>query len=428
MNKIVLLVSFLFINLFGANLHFSLDKKTTGLGPTLLVVGGIHGNEPGGYFAPEVLSAHYRVNYGNVWIIPNLNFDSIIRNRRGIYRDMNRKFASIKPKDKDFQIVHDVKQLILDKKVDMILNLHDGHGYYRKNHINALCNPKAWGQACIIDQRILKDVQFGNLSEIAQQVSKESNIDLFEDVHEFNVKNTHTRAKDPAMRQSLTYFAIKHDKPAFAIETSKNIKDLDLKVYYQLKSIEEFMKIMGIKFTRDFKLNRENIKKILDNYGILEFSKGKISLPLNNLRSQLNYFPMSKKLEYSSKKTLIALVKTRHFVKIMNGNILVAKLKPKYYEIDNSLHDIHMIVDNKEEMHQLGEIIDVKKSFTVIPKEGYRVNVIGFSSSKSTLETNVEIAKKDIVKRFSIDKKANIYRIEFYKKQKFCGMLLVHFK
>jgi len=428
MNKIVLLVSFLFINLFGANLHFSLYKKTTGLGPTLLVVGGIHGNEPGGYFAPEVLSIHYKVNYGNVWIIPNLNFDSIVRNRRGIYRDMNRKFASIKPKDKDFQIVHDVKQLILDKKVDMILNLHDGHGFYRKKSVNALCNPKAWGQACIIDQRILKDVQFGNLSEIAEQVSKESNIDLFEDVHEFNVKNTHTRAKDPAMRQSLTYFAIQHDKPAFAIETSKNIRDLDLKVYYQLKSIEEFMKIMGIKFTRDFKLNRQNIKKILQNYGMLEFSKGKISLPLNNLRPTLNYFPMSKILDYSSKNPLVALVKTKHFIKIMNGNILVTKLRHKYYKIDNSLHNIHMIVDKKEEIHQPGEIINIKKSFTVIQKEGYRVNVIGFSNSKNTLETNVKIAKKDIIKRFSIDKKANIYRIEFYKKHKFCGMILVRFK
>ena len=235
---------------------------------------------------------------------------------------MNRKFASIKPKDKDFQIVYDIKQLILDKKVDMILNLHDGHGFYRKKSLNALCNPKAWGQACIIDQRILKDVQFGNLSEIAEQVSKESNIDLFEDVHEFNVKNTHTRAKDPAMQQSLTYFAIKHDKPAFAIETSKNIKDLDLKVYYQLKSIEEFMKIMGIKFTRDFKLNRENIKKILQNYGTLELSKGKISLPLNNLRPTLNYFPMSKKLEYSSKNPLVALVRTRHFIKIYEWKYL----------------------------------------------------------------------------------------------------------
>lgn len=112
----------------------------------------------------------------------------------------------------------------------------------------------------------------------------------------------------------------------------------------------------------------------------------------------------------------------------MNGNILVTKLKPKYYEFDNSIHDIHMVVDNKEEIDQPGEIIDVKKSFTVIPKDGYRVNIIGFSSSKNALETNIEVTKKEIMKRFSIDKKATIYRIEFYKKQKFCGMILVHFK
>lgn len=66
MIQTVLLVSFLFINLFGANLHFSLHKKTTVLGPTLLVVGGIHGNKPGGYFAPSVLISHYTIDYGNV--------------------------------------------------------------------------------------------------------------------------------------------------------------------------------------------------------------------------------------------------------------------------------------------------------------------------------------------------------------------------
>jgi len=44
---------------------------------------------------------------------------------------MDRKFAFIKQQDKDFQIVHDIKQLILNKQVNLILNLHDGHRFYR---------------------------------------------------------------------------------------------------------------------------------------------------------------------------------------------------------------------------------------------------------------------------------------------------------
>ena len=44
---------------------------------TLLIIGGIHGDEPGGYFAPAVLEKYYKIKSGNLWIIPNLNVDSI---------------------------------------------------------------------------------------------------------------------------------------------------------------------------------------------------------------------------------------------------------------------------------------------------------------------------------------------------------------
>ena len=427
--KFILILILCYINLFGANLHYSLFKKTTNTCPTLLVIGGIHGNEPGGYFAPALLTEHYQITQGNLWIVPNLNFDSIVMDQRGVYGDMNRKFLSINPKDKDFEIVKDIKELILNKDVDLILNLHDGHGFYREKPITSLFNPKAWGQACIIDQQKVPNTKFGNLAEIAKKVSQETNIDLFEDVHEFNVKNTQTKDKDEAMRQSLTYFAIEHNKAAFAIETSKNITDLDLKVYYQLKSIEEFMNIMGVKFKRDFELNRENVKKLLEDYGVLEIPSGHISLILSNLKPVLNHFPMNNsKLEYSSKNPLVAVIKEKNYMKIMNGNIFVTKLIPDFYEFDNTLQDIHIVVDGNETLQQLGSIIDVKKSFKVIQKEGYRTNIIGFSTTKSDVETGIEVMRESMDKRYSIDKKENIYRIEFYKGKKFCGMILVQFK
>jgi len=83
---------------FSANLHYSLIKKESGKeGSTLLIIGGIHGDEPGGYFAPMLLAKHYKIESGNLWVVPNLNFDSIVKNARGINGDMNRKFAKIEP-------------------------------------------------------------------------------------------------------------------------------------------------------------------------------------------------------------------------------------------------------------------------------------------------------------------------------------------
>ena len=77
-------------------LEFSLHKHQSGKpGPTLLVIGGIQGDEPGGFNAASLLVTNYHVTEGEVWIVPNLNFESIIQRSRGVYGDMNRKFSTL---------------------------------------------------------------------------------------------------------------------------------------------------------------------------------------------------------------------------------------------------------------------------------------------------------------------------------------------
>jgi len=430
MNKLILASCFLFLTCaFGANLHYSTIKKETGSGSTLLVVGGIHGDEPGGYFAPMLLAKYYKIESGNLWIVPNLNFDSIVKNSRGINGDMNRKFSKIETKDKDFDIVNDIKKLILNPKVDLSLNLHDGQGFYRDRNIDKNFNQKAWGQATIIDQQQIPNAKYGNLAEIAKKVSKETNVDLAEDVHEFNVKDTKTKTQDKAMQQSLTYFSITNNKPAFAIETSKNITDLSLKAFYQLKTIEEFMNIMNIKFTRSFELNQASIKALLEDDGILEIPTTKITLDLSTLKSSIRYFPMNKdKLVYSSNNPLVAVIKDKDDYKIMNGNILVSTLKPDYNEFESSLSDISLQIDGKKSSAKIGTQVNVKNNFLIEPINGYRINVIGWSKPGVISEGGIKIEQKELVKGYAIDKSETTYMVQFYKDKKFCGMLNVKFE
>lgn len=275
-----IIIFFPLICLFASNTPFDLYKKETNPNQhTLLIIGGIHGDEPGGYFAPAFLEKYYKIKSGNIWIIPNLNVDSIMANNRGIYGDMNRKFNFIDKNDNDLSTVNRIKEIILEEKVDLILNLHDGFGFYRDIYEDANFNPNAWGQATIIDQEKINGLdKFGNLDEIATKVNSIVNKDnLFQEYHSFGLKNTQTKLKDDQMQQSLTYFAVTHNKPAFAIETSKNITDLTHKVIYQLKSIEEFMKIMNIEFEREFDINNyEDIKS-----KIFDFEKVTINMALN---------------------------------------------------------------------------------------------------------------------------------------------------
>ena len=98
--RFIIFVLFFSISFLYAKYDFKLYKMNNGsydiANPTILIVGGIHGNEPGSYFAPAVFASHYKITKGQVYIIPMLNKKSIQKNARGYYGDMNRKFKHIK--------------------------------------------------------------------------------------------------------------------------------------------------------------------------------------------------------------------------------------------------------------------------------------------------------------------------------------------
>lgn len=430
--KFIVVFLLLVINLFAVtNRDFSIYKKEAQTpSHTLLIIGGIHGDEPGAYFAPAFFEKYYKITKGSVWVIPNINGDSIIANQRGIYNDMNRKFSVIEKDDPDYFIIERVKKIILDKKVDLILNLHDGHGFYRETHENAIFNPKAWGQATIIDQDKINGLdKFGDLDKIATQVKNNLNKDkLFQEYHSFGVKNTQTKFKDEQMQLSLTYFAITNNKPAFAIETSKNITDLTEKVIYQLKSIEEFMKIMDIEFQRDFDINNyEEVKKRLFDFGEVKINEN-IAFDLNDTRKILRFIPLKKENnEFKFENSLGATKIVDNKYEVYIGNINVTNLFPQIFDVKEYKDSIKIEVDGKVINTKLGEVIDVKNSFKIVKNDFFRVNVIGFSKAGVDSEDDILLKKSDMVDSFSIDANNKQYRVEFYKDNNFYGMITINF-
>ena len=430
--KFIFVFLLLVINLFAVtNRDFSIYKKESQTpSHTLLIIGGIHGDEPGAYFAPAFFEKYYKITKGSVWVIPNINGDSIIANQRGIYNDMNRKFSVIEKDDPDYFIIERVKKIILDKKVDLILNLHDGHGFYRETYENAIFNPKAWGQATIIDQDKINGLdKFGDLDKIATQVKNNLNKDkLFQEFHSFGVKNTQTKFKDEQMQLSLTYFAITNNKPAFAIETSKNITDLTEKVIYQLKSIEEFMKIMDIEFQRDFDINNyEEVKKRLFDFGEVKINEN-IAFDLNDTRKILRFIPLKKENnEFKFENSLGATKIVDNKYEVYIGNINVTNLFPQIFDVKEYKDSIKIEVDGKVINTKLGEVIDVKNSFKIVKNDFFRVNVIGFSKTGVDSEDDILLKKSDMVDSFSIDTNNKQYRVEFYKDNNFYGMITINF-
>lgn len=393
-------------------------------GNTLLVIGGIHGDEPGGYFTPTLLLQHYKIKKGNVLVVPNLNPDSILNFKRGLYKDMNRKFAVISKNDPDYDNVERIKGIIKDEKVNFILNLHDGHGFYREKWENSIFNPRAWGQTYVIDQKQLDDVLFGNLDEIAQNIVNNLNKSLHYDYHTFGIRNTETRYKDEEQQNSLTFFAISNLKPALAIETSKNIKDLELKTFYQLSSIEVLMGILGIEFERDFELTLSEVSKKIQKYGEVTINNN-VKIPLSNVRRVINFAPLKVgDNEFVFSHPLGREKRIKNGYELYIGNIKVSTLRADYFSMKCSFDSMEVVSDNKDMfLASFGDTISFKDGFLIKGKNTARVNVIGYSKKGVVSESDVFIDSKLIDKNYSLDRNASIFRVEVYEGKNFCGMI-----
>ncbi|XOB62111.1 M99 family carboxypeptidase catalytic domain-containing protein [Campylobacterota bacterium DY0563] len=425
---IALFIQNLFANSYVNNMEFDFIKKGKQDDNTLLIIGGIQGDEPGAFMAASIVTTHYEITKGSVWVVPNLNFYSIIKRSRGPYGDMNRKFAQISKDDPDYEAVQRIKKYITSDEVKVVLNLHDGSGFYRKDYSNWTFSPDRWGQSSIIDQSKLDIEYYGNLEEISKEVCEHVNENLLRDRDLYHTKNTHTKMGDKEMEKSLTYFAINNGKAAFGNEASKTLP-LHERTYYHLLALEKYMEIMGIEFKRKFDLNSLNVKRVINDDIYISFYDETIQLPLSQIRTLLKYFPIKKDgtLEFSPSNPLLTVVKDNGLFVIHYGNRKLANLKPDYMDIDTETKVVNMVIDGVKKEIKIGSIVDVNESFLVEPIKDIRVNVIGFVKKGRVDESGLEIRQNKFLNGFSVDTKGNLYRIEFYKGKKFAGMILVNF-
>ncbi|MDB2562735.1 deacylase, partial [Sulfurimonas sp.] len=311
-----------------SNSHFDFDliKKGKSDDNTLLVVGGIQGDEPGGFISASLLATHYEITKGSVWIVPNLNFYSIIKRSRGPYGDMNRKFAHLSKSDPEYNTIQRIKSYIKDEKVKLVVNLHDGSGFFRPTYEDKLHSPYRWGQCSIIDQTAVNIPKYGNLKEISDQVVEYVNANLMKDEHKYHVHNTRTKEGDKEMEKTLTYFAINNGKAAFGNEASKSLATHE-RVYYHLLALEKYMDVMGIEYKRKFDFTSKGVYAAINNDIYISMYDDKIKLPLSKIRGFLKYFPIKKDeiLDFKASNPLLTIVKEKNIYTIHYGNRRLSK-------------------------------------------------------------------------------------------------------
>ncbi len=220
-------------------------------GATMMIIGGIQGDEPGGYIAAD-LYADMLLEKGNLIVVPRANFFSIKRNSRGINGDMNRKFSEDPPRedDYDYRIVEKLKQLMAES--DVLLNLHEGSGYYYPEYLSDRRNPMRYGQSIIIDadryrtpSGVVIDLEGPALrviEEINSNIKDEDHFFHLNDHDTFSDETRHAEQRGSATYNALSLFGI----PGYGIESSKDIRSITTKVKYQTLAINAFMREYGI--------------------------------------------------------------------------------------------------------------------------------------------------------------------------------------
>ena len=402
-------------SLFGLEFTISENGKSLGDNNTILIFGGMQGDEPGGFHAASLLISDYNITKGKIIVAPNLAFDSIIKRARGVKGDLNRKFAKLDKQDPDYETVQRIKELILREEVGMVLNLHDGWGFYHPTFIDEMKNPKRWGNSSVIDTREINATKYKELESIAANTVEVLNSKLIDPKHKYHLKNTKTKElEDTQMLKALTYFVISNNKAAFANEASKNLP-VNLRAYYHLVAIENYFKTAGLEFERGFELSPDGVQKAINKELQIKMFNDKILLSLKKPRSIINYlpFPVHRTLDYTTSNEITAVVADEKGFFVQYGNRFQARIKPEYFEFSDAFNDFSIIVDDEQQIVPFASKVRVKKYFQIPKIKGVRVNVIGLDKGKD--ESGLKVRKKDMLSQYSLDKAGKIFRVEFYE-------------
>ncbi len=219
-------------------------------GKTLMLIGGIQGDEPGGFLSAD-LYADFSLLKGNLIVVPRANFQSIVLNRRQVNDDMNRKFGDDRKDNYETKVVGILKTLIAES--DLLLNLHDGSGFFSEKWEGPDRNPLRYGQSIIADCEVYQASRQGKplwLGRMAREVVDKINSQISDRTRHFHFNNHRTGEKDSQhkeQRNSATYYALHTcGIPAFGIETSKSLS-LEEQVRQHNLAINVFMEQMDIR-------------------------------------------------------------------------------------------------------------------------------------------------------------------------------------
>ncbi|HOD54386.1 MAG TPA: M14/M99 family metallopeptidase [Candidatus Cloacimonadota bacterium] len=396
-------------------------------GKTLMIIGGIQGDESGGYLSAD-LYVDTILEKGNLIIVPRANVPTIVQNKRQITKDMNRRFDEPKTNIFEDQVVEILKELM--HKSDILLNLHEGGGYYRETYIDKMHNPMKFGQCIIADTDsfyVEKKAQTIKLGDIARTICLAVNPKISDEKYHFRFNNHNTvssTTKHLEQRKSATYYGLTQAGiPSFGIEVSKQLPSLEMKIRHHTLVLNAFLQYLDIvpeypgifldKPDYEFVVfNVNGINKMVEKGQALYIDQPsdiKVSFIKGNY--QRGYLLDIDRFGTSNDMNKTFFVDQNSQLIIRKDNVTIDKIPILLEKQPESYKGLKLLVDNTEYQLSVNENLDIDQNSQIQiigalnDNDLYEINFLGYANPKNSADDKgylISINDK-LIKKFSPD-------------------------
>ncbi|MBO8158416.1 succinylglutamate desuccinylase/aspartoacylase family protein [Thermosyntropha sp.] len=202
--------------------------RSTNPGPTVMIVGGIHGNEAAGYKAAEEIK-NWKINRGTLLVLPRANKQAIAINKRYVKSegDLNRSFPVRSSSYGSGTLARAIYKTVQDYKVDWLMDMHEGYDFYKNSSTDSV------GQTLIYYPNTAT-------KNISKKIVKTINANISSSYRQFTLLRYPVRGS--LARASAEFLGVN----SFIFETSQK-QDLTLRIDYHKKAAEILLKELGMK-------------------------------------------------------------------------------------------------------------------------------------------------------------------------------------
>ncbi len=201
-------------------------------GPTVLVVGGVHGNEPAGYRAAEQIR-RWPIVKGKMVVIPQLNRLGLAANIRWLpdfrndqkLRDLNRNFPREDDESPRSPLAIDTWEFVKKHQPDWVFDLHEGFDFHR-------INSKSVGSSVIAmpwDERFAKEM----VTVVNSRIEPERHFDLL-------------AAKGPAVGSLARACSEVLDAKSFILETTFKDQPISTRTRQHRQMVSAILQRIGM--------------------------------------------------------------------------------------------------------------------------------------------------------------------------------------